>query len=418
MRKLLKSTAVAVSLSLLPFVAGAETVAITGGKVMTMGKSGVIENGTVLIENGKIKQVGSDVKIPSDARMVDAAGKVVVPGFMNSHSQLGLTEISLTDDSNNHSAREAPFSAAFDVRYGYNPESMEIANNRVEGLTRAVSAPSGSGHLFSGSGAIVSLASLPNMTKGPLFAHLDDGGNEGVAWNRMRIILDQVKAYARDRSDVMEGEGRSGFLLTLEDMDALIPVVRGERKLALVLERAADIRQAIALKEEYDLDLILLDVPEAWKVAKELAAADIPVVIDAQSDLPYQFTSIGSTLSNAARLEKAGVTFAISGLGETHRAYLINQWAGLAVAHGLSYEGGLRAITVNPAKIFGIDDSYGTLEKGMDADVVVWDGDPLEVTSNPEHIFVRGVEYPRVSRKTMLRDRYLKLDTDMPHAYQ
>ncbi|WP_417319095.1 amidohydrolase family protein [Emcibacter sp.] len=417
MRQFLITGVITLTLSLLPFAAGAETVAITGGKVMTMGKSGVIENGTVLIEDGKIKQVGKDISVPKNARVVDATGKVVVPGFMSSHTKIGLSEISLTKDSNNHSAKEAPFSAAFDVRYGLNPETVEVANNRAEGLTRAVAAPGGSDRLFAGSGAVVTLSSGLHAVRGPVFAHLDDGGNAGVAWNRMRIILDQVKAYAKNRSDVLEGDGRSGFLLTLEDMEALIPVVRGERKLALALERAADIRQAIALKEEYDLDLVLLDVPEAWKVAGDLAAAEIPVVIDAQADLPYQFTSLGSTLNNAARLEKAGVTFAISGLGETHRAYLVNQWAGLAVAHGLSYEGALKAITVNPAKIFGIADSYGTLEKGMEADVVVWDGDPLEVTSNPEHIFVRGVEYLRVSRKTMLRDRYMKLDPDMPHAY-
>lgn len=417
MRKFLKAGAMALSLSLLPFAAGAETVAITGGKVITMGKSGIIDGGTVVIEDGKIKQVGKEVKIPSDARLIDATGKVVVPGFMASDSRIGLSEISLTNDSNNHSAKGAPFSAAFDVRYGYNPDTPEVANNRAEGLTRTVAAPGGSGHLFAGSSAVVSLGAAPDMVRGPMLAHLSDGGNASVAWTRMRIILDQVKAYAKDRSDVHEGEGRSGFLLSLEDMDALIPVVRGERKLALELERKADILQAIALKEEYDLDLILIGVPEAWKVAEELADAEIPVVIDAQADLPYKFTSLGSTLGNAARLEKAGVTFAISGLGVTHRAYLVSQWAGLAVAHGLSYEGALKAITVNPAKIYGISDSYGTLEKGMDADVVVWDGDPLEVTSNPDHIFVKGVEYPRVSRKTMLRDRYMKLDRSMPPAY-
>ena len=418
MRQLLKTTAVALSLSLLPFAAGAETVAITGGKLLTMGKSGTIENGTVLIEDGKIKQVGADVKVPDGARVIDASGKVVAPGFMESATLIGLSEISLTKDSNNHSAKDAPFSAAFDVRYGINPDTVEVANHRNEGLTRTVAVPSGSGHLFSGGSAVLSLSGTPDVKKGPIIASLSDGGNASVAWTRLRIILDQVKAYAKDRSDILNGKGRNQFLLSYEDMDALIPVIRGDRKLGLELQRKADILQAIALKEEYDLDLFLIGVPEAWKVADELAAADMPVVIDAQADLPYKFTSLGSTLHNAARLEQAGVTFAISSLGEAHRAYLISQWAGLAVAHGLSYDGALRAITVNPAKIYGIDDSYGSLEKGMDADVVVWDGDPLEVTSNPDHIFVQGVEYPRVSRKTMLRDRYLKLDPDMPHAYR
>ncbi|WP_138380572.1 amidohydrolase family protein [Luteithermobacter gelatinilyticus] len=397
----------------------AETIAITGGKVMTLGKQGTLEEATILIEDGKIRDVGPNVSIPNGVKVIYAGGKVVTPGFMNSHSRLGITEISLSEDSNSHSAREEPFSAAFEVRYGLNPESVVIDANRVEGLTRAVSAPSGSGRLFSGGGMILALGDGDRVTAGPgpLFANLLDGGNHAVAWTKLRLILDQVKEYEDRRSDVMKGRWRQEYLLPLEDMDALIPVVRGERKLVLALERAADIREAIRLKKDYDLDLILMDVPEAWKVADELAEAGIPVVIDAVANLPYQFPSIGASLSNAARLEQAGVLFAISSLGETHRAYLLGQLAGNAVAHGLSYEAALKAITVNPAKIFGIADRYGTLEKGKDADIVVWDGDPLEVATNPEHVLVKGVEYPLISRRTLLRDRYMKLDRDLPPAY-
>jgi imidazolonepropionase-like amidohydrolase len=221
-----------------------------------------------------------------------------------------------------------------------------------------------------------------------------------------------VKHYQKNKKRVLMGQGRRDYILSSADMEALIPVALGKKKVAIILAGRNDIRQAIALKKEYGIDLIIIGAAEAWMVADELRDAKIPVVINSMANLPSGHDGLGSTLKNAARLEKAGVLFSLAatGIGTTHTAYLVTQFAGNAVAHGLSYEGALKAITVNPAKIFGISKTYGSLSVGMDGDVVVWDGDPLEVTSNTDHVIVRGVEYELKSRRTMLRDRYINLN--------
>jgi len=390
----------------------AKTLAIKGGAVHTMGEQGVLENATVIIKDGRITAVGRDVTIPAGAEVIDAAGKVVTPGAMHSGSLLGLSEISLTKDSNEHSAKESPFSAAFDVRYGLDADSVVIADNRRQGLTHAISQPSGADGIFAGSGAVVSLTGGADMifAKGPMVAYLEDSGNRNVAWAKLRLIFDQVKFYDSNRSRIRKGEGPDDFLLSAYNMEALAPVVKGRQKLVLVLNSANDIRQAIAFKRDTGADLILSGAAEAWKVADELARAQMPVIIDAQENLPDNFGKTGATLRNAARLDAAGVLFAISSGNSNHNAYMVNQMAGIAVAHGLKWQSALAAITLNPARIFGIDKDFGSLEKGKVANIVVWDGDPLEITSNATHVLVNGVNHPLVSRRTLLRDRYLDLN--------
>jgi len=398
----------------------AQTIAITNGQVMTLSDQGTLDKATVLIKDGQITAVGQDVGIPSDARIIDATGKVVTPGLMNAYTRLGLTEIGSSEDSNSHSGKGQPFSAAFEVINGLNRQSVIIDAVRKEGVIRTVSIPSGSGHLFKGGSMMLTLGDDQAIVAdyGPMVAQLMHGGNHAVAWTKLRMIFDQVKDYEKNRKNVLKGKGRRDYILSIEDMDALIPVLNGERKLALYLQRVDAIRQAIRLKEEYDLDLILMGVEEAWKVADELASANVPVVINASTNLPYSFKSTMATLRSAARLNEAGVLFAFSELGQTHQAENIRQLAGVSAGHGLDKEVSLKAITRFPAEIYGIDQQYGTIEAGKQADIVVWDGDPLEMTSNTDHVIVNGIEYPLVSRRTLLRDRYMNLSPEMPHAYQ
>lgn len=396
----------------------AKTLAIKGGTVHTLSKAGILTNATVIIKNGIITAVGQDVTIPSDADVIDATGKVVVPGSMHSGSILGLSEISATKDSNEHSAKDSPFTAAFDVRYGLDADSVVIADNRRQGLTHAITRPSRSDGLFSGSGAVISLTGKADMVvrKGPMIANMHNGANRNINWAKIRLIFDQVKYYDKNRSRVQKGEGPGDFLLSTFNMEALVPVVKGQQKLVLDVDSENDIRQAIIFKKATDADLILTGAAEAWKVADELAQAKIPVIIDPQENLPDNFGKTGATYSNAAMLDKAGVLFAISSGNSNHNAYMVNQMAGIAVAHGLKWQSGLEAITLNPARIFGIAASFGTLEKGKVANIAVWDGDPLEGTSNTSSVIVNGVNHPLVSRRTMLRDRYLDL-TKKPVAY-
>jgi len=421
-QKFIKLIGVAsVTAALLNPVAQAETIALKGGTLHTVSGAGMIENGTMVITDGKITAVGTDVKIPSDARVIDTTGKVIVPGFMNSNSRLGLSEISMTRDSNEHSAKGSPFGAAFDVRYGLNSHSIVIAENRRQGLTHALSQASRASGVFKGQGAIISLDGARDMimAPGPMSAMIASGGNRNVAWAKVRLILDQVKHYARNRSNVLKGKGRSDYMLDPNNMDALIPVVKGEQALYLHLNSENDILQAIALKKDMDVKVIIVGASEAWRVAADLARENVAVVIDPQDNLPTDFGNASASYGNAALLEKAGVNFAITpgGMGANHNAYMVNQVAGIAVGHGLSWDMALKSITLAPAQIFGIDKDYGSLEKGKIANVVVWDGDPLEVTSNPDHVIIKGTEFELKSRRSMLRDRYKDL-SKAPFAMQ
>ena len=152
-------------------------------------------------------------------------------------------------------------------------------------------------------------------------------------------------------------------------------------------------------------------------VADQLAAAKVPVLVNPLNNLPGSFERLGATLENAARLQKAGVTFAFM-TGDAHTAHNLRQAAGNAVAYGLSWDAALAAMTTVPARIWGIDDRYGTLEPGKDADVVIWDGDPLELTTFADAVFIRGREIPMTSRQIELRDRYKDLGGPLPPAYR
>ncbi len=414
MRHLTRKLFIAATIFLMASAAQANILAIKGGTVHTLGKQGTIKNATIVIEDGKIRAVGQNVTIPAGADVIDATGQIVVPGSMHSGSQLGLSEISMTRDSNEHSGKESPFTASFDIRYGLKSDSVVVADNRRHGLTHAITQPSDSDGIFYGSGYVISLTGTPDMVygTGPMIANPAKAGNRSAGWTEIRLILDQVRYYDKNRSRVMKGQGPDDFLLKDYDMAALVPVVKGRQKLVLMVNSADDIRQAIALKKDYGLDLILSGAVEAWKVADALAAARIPVIIDPEENLPESFGKMGATYRNAALLAAAGVQFAISprGMATNHNAFMINQVAGLAVAHGLDWNRALKAITLSPARIFGIDRDFGSIERGKIANIVLWDGDPLEVTSHTTHVIVRGNDYPLTSRRTLLRDRYLHLN--------
>lgn len=388
----------------------AETIAIVGGTVHT-GVGAPIENGTVLIEDGKIIAVGMGITINEDARVINASGKHVTPGIISSSSTYGLSEGAAGKFSSDTSANDSGMTASFDVKYALNSGSVVIQEGRRQGVTRAVSSPTSSGDLFSGSSALITMDNRTDMNfaEGPMHAKFGNAANRAVAWNRIRAIFDQTLDYERNQTRAMRGQSQH-YLLSFADMDALIPVLSGDKKLVIEMGSEAEIRGAIQLKADYGVDLIIQGAQEAWKVADELVAADIPVIIHPEHNTLGNVTMAGTTFSNAARLEAAGVKFSImSGNGSLYYGHHVLQFAGMAVAHGMTHDGAIRAITINAAEIFGFDDVAGSIEEGKDADVVIWDGDPLEVTSNTDHVIVRGVEYDLVSRRTLLRDRYLNL---------
>jgi imidazolonepropionase-like amidohydrolase len=412
-------------LALAALPATAETVAITGGKVVTLGPAGTIDGGTVVIRDGRIASVGRNVAVPDGARRIDATGKIVTPGLMDSLSRLGLVEVNAVEGTQDAETEDDRITAAFNVADALNPRSMLFPVNRIEGLTRAVVAPQAGTSLIAGQGVVIHLGGPGDyLVKSPIamFGILGEGGarfgggSRAGSLLRLREALQDARDFNENRQAFERGERRE-YALSRLDLEALQPVVRGELPLVLAVNRASDIQTVLRIAKEEKLKVILAGVGEAWQVAEEIAAAKVPVLISPIDNLPGSFETAGATLENAARLHKAGVTFAFM-TGDAHNARNIRQHAGIAVAYGLPWDAALAAMTSVPARLWGLTDRYGTLETGKDADVVVWDGDPLELTSFPEAVFIRGVQVPMESRHLELRDRYKDVGGTQPHAYR
>jgi imidazolonepropionase-like amidohydrolase len=409
-------------------VAQANVIAITGGTVHTMTENGTLTNATVLVRDGRIAAVGTDVAIPADARRIDARGKIVTPGLIEAHGQMGVDEISGVEETVDSASAERRFTAAFDVVDAVNPRSVLIPVNRIEGITRSVVAPTHTqgGTLIAGRGAVIDLIHATDfVTRNPaaMYASLGEsgarmaGGSRSAALLHLREALEDARDFDQNRQ-AFERRARRDYALSRLDLEALQPVLRGELPLVLQAHRASDIRAALRLAEDYRLRLVILGGADAWMVADHLAAAGVPVIVDPRMNLPQSFERLGATLENAARLHRAGVTFAFAA-GGSHNARNVTQAAGNAVAHGLPWDAALAALTSVPARIWQVDDRVGRLAPGLDADVVIWDGDPLEVTTFADHVLIRGIEVPMESRQTRLRDRYRDLgDQAMPRAYR
>jgi len=401
--------------ALLPGAALAETIAITNAEIHTLGRAGVITHGTLVIRDHRIEAVGENLAPPPGARIIDAAGKPVTPGLFDAYTSLGLKEIDGVSESVDTGARKSRLSAALDAADAFNPRSTLIPVSRVEGLTRAATAPQAEGDsLFAGQGAVVSLGSLSNWLvkpKAAMYADLGEsgakiaGGSRSATWATLREYLEEVRRAGTPRLNPDHPSA-----LGLLDVEALKPVLAGEEPLVVYVNRASDILSALKFAEDNNLRLVVRGGAEAWLVAPQLAAQRVPVILDPRLDLPQRFESLAARADAAALLNKAGVMLAISldDDFDTHNARNLRQLAGNAVTHGLDREAALAAITLNPARIYGVDSTLGSLEPGKIADVVVWDGDPLETTSFPRTVLIEGNEVPPRSRQTELRDRYME----------
>jgi imidazolonepropionase-like amidohydrolase len=220
------------------------------------------------------------------------------------------------------------------------------------------------------------------------------------------MLLDQAIGEVRAPAALLPSDQR---LLTPAGRQTLQEYLRGAGPVVFDVDRASDIRQVIALAKREKLRAVIKGGTEAWRVAPELAAAHIPVLLDPLVDLPASFDRVGATLENAARLNRAGVKIAFSlDDPQPHNIRKVRQTAGIAVAHGLPWEAALAALTSNPAEIFGVSSRNGSIARGRPADLVLWSGDPLEVTTLAQRVFIEGQSQPMQSRQTLLRDRYLE----------
>jgi hypothetical protein len=384
---------------------------------------------------------------------------------MAGFSRVGLLEVDAVDATNDVQAANSPFSAAIDVAPAINPRASNIAVSRAGGVTRALVAPAAARSIFAGQGAIIDLgADMQPITRARAFQFVefgedgagDAGGSRASAHALFRNALREARDLGRVSGIAVAGGASSSsapdqrdlpleeipdnrlmspganrpddVLLTRFDAAALVPVLTGRQLLLVHVERASDILQVLALKREFPrLRLVLVGAAEGWTVAETIAAAGVPVIASALLDLPASFEQLAATQSNVGRLRRAGVRVALGMINddEARQVRLARQQAGNLVAlgrlpgaAGLSWGEALAAITSGPAEAVGLGGEIGSLRAGRRADVVLWDGDPLENASAATMVMIDGVEQPLDNRQTRLRDRYRNpVEGDLPKAY-
>jgi imidazolonepropionase-like amidohydrolase len=404
---------IALAFMLLPAIASAQDLAITHAEAWPMTGRGKVSDATLIVRDGKIVSVTASGAVPTGATVIDAAGRMVTPGLMNAATQLGLVETGAASETNDQSASNPGLGAAFDIQYALNANSVLLPIVRADGLTRAISYPGSAGAApFMGQAAVIHLKETGDILERPraaLYVQIGSatiaasGGSRSAQWQLLRNALTDAGTYKPGLPDQP---------LNRVDAEALKRVLAGQT-LVILTQRESDIRQAIALAKDFKIHVAIMAGDEAWRCADALAAAKIPVILDPMDNLPISFDQIGARLDNAAILAKAGIKVAFYASGNTiylsyNAGEALRQVAGMAVANGLPYETALMAITAHPAAIFGISDHYGTLTKDQDADLVIWDGDPLEPGNYPWKVFVSGREASLETRQTLLRDRYKK----------
>ena len=424
----------AATIAVIAAPAAAQDFTITNAIVVTGDGSAPIEDGTVVVAGGKVvyagPRAGSGAGPATGGAVVDAAGRWVTPGIFMPVTDLGLVDVEGVSSTNDTRAGRARFSAALDASTAVNYASEHIAVSRAGGVTRAsiVTAPANA--IFAGQGAVIDTGADRNAvvaTRTFQLVALGETGGRIAGGSRVAAYAELANAM-REASDFAAGRWQGdGNLLTRADAQALAAVVTGSQPLYVHVERAADIRAVLGLRQQYGrLRLVLLGASEGWLVADDIAAAGVPVIADPLENLPSSFDQLAATHSNVGRMVQAGVKVALGGLsGGITGPRTAPQFAGNLVAltrvpgaTGLSWGQAFASISSIPAEIAGFGGRYGVLARGAAGDVVIWDGDPLEVSTAPVQVFIDGIEQPLDSHQSRLRDRYRDLDeSTLPKAY-
>lgn len=416
----------------------AQDMVVTNAKLVIGDGSDPIEGGVVIIKEGKVVFAGKPAngQTFSTDVVVDAGGAYVTPGIFATVTSLGLSDVSAVEETNDISANKTPFSAALDASTAINPTSQHILVHKAAGITRAATTMAPSGSIFAGQGAIIDLDGDANpVMQARAFQMINlgeggaaqAGGSRSAAHALLRAALREAQALAGKPGipETTEIAKADEVLLSRFDAEALVPVVTGKQKLYVAAERMADIRAVLALKGEYPkLDLVLVGATEGWLVAKDIAAAGVPVIANALNNLPETFEQLGATQSNVGRLRAAGVKVAINA-DSLQNPRRLQQVAGNLVAltkmpgaTGLTWGQAFAAISSVPADISGMGGKAGVLKPGALGDVVIWTEDPLEAGAVPAKVYIGGVEQDLTNHQTRLRDRYKKLDeSNRPEAY-
>ena len=444
----------------------AENIVIRNATLVLGDGSEPIRGGTVIIQNGRIWEAGADgLTLQGPHEEIDAQGKWVTPGIVAGFSRLGLSEVDLgADGSDDTETGGSPFSAAIDVTPGVNPKASTIAVSRADGVTRAVVAPVAGKSIFAGQGAVIDTGDdMDPILRARAFQFVELGeGGAGIAGgsrtsafalfrNALREARDlgglgqpeYFRGWQPDRQEVevpyeerpdpnllsRQTQRRDDVLLTRFDAAALVPVVNGRQLLLVHVERAKDILNVLDLRAEFpSLRIALVGATEGWTVADKIAASGVWVIASALNDLPASFEMLAATQSNIGRMKAAGVKVAIGMIDDNDTRYQRNQrqYAGNLVAlskvpgaSGVSWGEAFAMISSRPAEAVGLGKEIGSLAPYRRADVVIWDGDPLELNSAPEAVWIDGIRQPLDNHQTKLRDRYRSLEREaLPEAYR
>jgi len=392
----------------------AETVVLHNGRLVTEGAGGVIGHGSVVIEDGVIKAMGEAIATPPGARVIELNGAVVTPALFGGLAEFGVREVDSESQTDDSTLRLGQMRPEFDPSLAFNPESTALSVSRIEGIGFGVIVPgapysrrgASNGSVISGQTAIARFDG--RGPRGPHYLSVQlgrtgadlAGGSRAAVYMWLDQAFNEALSNAKDQDDnhVLTPEGRKVMKQLLEHSGTVL----------LYANRASDIREGVTYALKHKLKPIIVGGAEAWRVSSLLASQHVPVVLDPLTDLPESFDQIGSTMENAARLHKADVAIAFSLTAQDQAmARKLRQAAGNAVAHGLDWDTAMAAITVTPAQIFGVDGEYGRLAVGRRANLTVWSGDPLEMSSLVQSVWLDGHEQSLVTRQTLLRDRYL-----------
>ncbi|MCP4898699.1 MAG: amidohydrolase family protein [bacterium] len=414
-----------VSILLLTSAAAApgDSTAIVGGKIV-IGDGTVIDGGTVVISGDRIVTVSADPDVPSSATIIDATGKEVWPGLIDPYTTLGLVEVSSDRMNNDANERTSTNTAQLRALDGINPDAEPIAVTRIAGVTTVLVSP-GDRNPINGQALVINLLgrSVDDMVVGGAealvvnFSSTRDGKYPSTRPGTVAMIrqtLYDAKAYGeakkapkKDKDDA--DSDRKETQKTDLANETLLRALSGELPVVARAPQARDIRNALAVAKEFDLDLILYDTREAWKVLEDIKAAKVPVLLKNTFDQPSDREQYDRYYALAGLLAENGIEFAFT-TGSNHNVRQLPDHAAMAITYGLDEETAMRAVALNSAGIFGIDESHGSLTEGKVANVVIWDGSPFDLRSKPTAVFIDGEEIKLESRQERLRDRFTELE--------
>ncbi|WP_117311364.1 amidohydrolase family protein [Stenotrophomonas sp. G4] len=399
-----------VALLLLTTAASAQDLLVRGATVATASARGNVEDADVLVQGGIIRAVGRGLSAPAGVPVVEAKGRMLTPALFGGITEIGIEEVSGESSTVDSALKigEQPLRPEFDVTLAYNPASVLIPVARLDGIGfTALGAATGGGFVAGQGGVVRFDGSADPIGPRALFLRLGAAASELTGQSRAAqwMLLQQMVDEARGQVAADSPHA----LLTPAGRRTLARYLSGQGRIVVEVDRAADIRQLLRWAAREKVKIAIAGGAEAWQLAPQLAAARVPVFVDALGNLPTTFDQIGATLENAARLQRAGVPVAFAQRDDaSHNARKMRQLAGNAVANGLPWADGLAGLTRVPAEVLGVADQIGSIEPGKRADLVLWEGDPLDVAHYAEQVWLGGRAMPMRSRQTELRDRYLQ----------